>query len=93
MSGLRQRRRRQFDGYRMALLLEPITTLSKGTVRDTLYAIEGGALTPPGLGPPGSPRRRLSLIQRSMLRAAEHIATQWLSRFFKDRKNKKGEHR
>lgn len=41
----RQRRRRQFDGYRMALLLEPITTLSKGTVRDTLYAIEGGALT------------------------------------------------
>ena len=40
----RQRKRRQFDGYRLALLLEPIKGLSPQIVRDTLYAMEGGAL-------------------------------------------------
>lgn len=41
----RQRKRRQFDGYRLALLLEPITALPQSTVKETLYAIEGGALS------------------------------------------------
>lgn len=41
----RQRKRRQFDGYRLALLLEPINALPTRTVKETLYAIEGGALS------------------------------------------------
>lgn len=41
----RQRKRRQFDGYRLALLLETVTALPRNVVTSTLYAIEGGALT------------------------------------------------
>lgn len=41
----RQRKRRQFDGYRLALLLEPIGALSAPVIKDTLYAMEGGALS------------------------------------------------
>jgi hypothetical protein len=41
----RQRKRRQFDGYRLALLLEPVIALPTQIVKDTLYAIEGGALS------------------------------------------------
>ncbi|WP_417515642.1 hypothetical protein [Minwuia sp.] len=41
----RQRQRRRFDGYRLALLLSNIDGITEKHVRDTLYAIEGGALT------------------------------------------------
>jgi hypothetical protein len=41
----RQRRRRRFDGYRLALLLESCRAVPGHVATDVLYAIEGGALT------------------------------------------------